>query len=101
MCCTLNIWLVSTYKGRRPGLSFTLSVSAGAEPSANCCVGQLVILRLPTNPAQMTSPGPPRLTPAGRGAWMIRLLGRLTLQLSKNQFPVLLEYAKASFERIK
>jgi hypothetical protein len=32
---------------------------------------------------------------------MIRLLGRLTLQLGKNQFPVLLEYAKASFERIK
>jgi hypothetical protein len=32
---------------------------------------------------------------------MIRLLGRLTLQLSKNQFPVLLEYAKAPFERIK
>jgi len=32
---------------------------------------------------------------------MIRLLGRLTLQLSKNQFSVLLEYAKASFERIK
>jgi hypothetical protein len=28
---------------------------------------------------------------------MIRLLGRLTLQLSKNQFPVLLEYTKASF----
>src|SRR5215472_5556308 len=35
------------------------------------------------------------------GAWMIRLLGRLTLQLSKNQFPVPLEYAKASFEHIK
>jgi hypothetical protein len=29
------------------------------------------------------------------------VFGRLTLQLSKNQFPVLLEYAKASFERIK
>ena len=32
---------------------------------------------------------------------MIRLLGALTLQLSKDHFPVLLEYAKASFERIK
>jgi hypothetical protein len=30
-----------------------------------------------------------------------QLQGRLTLQLSKNQFPVLLKYAKASFERIK
>jgi hypothetical protein len=29
------------------------------------------------------------------------LLGRLTQQLTKDQFPVLLEYAKASFERIK
>jgi hypothetical protein len=32
---------------------------------------------------------------------MIRLLGALTLQLSKDQFPVLLEYAQASFKRIK
>jgi len=31
---------------------------------------------------------------------MIRLLGRLTLQLEQ-KYPVLLEYAKASFERIK
>jgi hypothetical protein len=29
------------------------------------------------------------------------LLGRLTQQLTKDQYPVLLEYAKASFERIK
>jgi hypothetical protein len=32
---------------------------------------------------------------------MIRLLGALTLQLSKDHFPVLLEYAQASFKRIK
>jgi hypothetical protein len=32
---------------------------------------------------------------------MIRLLGALTLQLSKDQFTVLLEYAQASFKRIK
>jgi hypothetical protein len=32
---------------------------------------------------------------------MIRLLGALTLQLSKDQFSVLLEYAQASFKRIK
>jgi hypothetical protein len=31
---------------------------------------------------------------------MIRVLGRLTLQLSQ-KYSVLLEYAKASFERIK
>jgi len=30
-----------------------------------------------------------------------QLLGRLTQQLTKDQYPVLLEYAKASFERIK
>ena len=46
--------------------------------------------------------GPARRVPvAGRGARIIRLLGRLTLQLSKHQFSVLLEYAKASFKRIK
>jgi len=37
----------------------------------------------------------------GSGAHAIRLLGRLTLQLSKNQFPVLLEYAEAFFERME
>jgi hypothetical protein len=37
---------------------------------------------------------------AGRGAYAIRLLGRLTLQ-TEQKYPVLLEYAKASFERIK
>jgi hypothetical protein len=31
---------------------------------------------------------------------MIRLLGRLTLQ-TEQKYPVLLEYAKASFESIK
>ena len=36
----------------------------------------------------------------GRGVWMIRLLGRLTLQ-TEQKYPVLLEYAKGSFERIK
>jgi hypothetical protein len=36
-------------------------------------------LRLPTNPAQMTSPGPSRLTPAGRGAYAIRALRHLCL----------------------
>ena len=45
---------------------------------------QLGHLRPPTNPAQMTSPGPSRASPGGSGAWMIRLLGPLTLQLSKN-----------------
>jgi hypothetical protein len=41
-------------------------------------------------------------TPIQQGSrWDLpQLQGRLTLQLSKNQFPVLLEYAKASFERI-
>ena len=35
------------------------------------------------------------------GALGYALLGPLTQQLTKDQFPVLLEYAKASFERIK
>ena len=43
---------------------------------------------------------PTRRALAGRGAWMIRLLGRLTLQLEQ-KYPVLLEDTKASFERIK
>jgi hypothetical protein len=49
-----------------------------------------------------TPPSRPRVAshPAGRGAWMIRLLGRLPLQ-TEQKYPMLLEYAKASFERIK
>jgi hypothetical protein len=35
------------------------------------------------------------------GALGYPLLGPLTQQLTKDQFPVLLEYAKASFGRIK
>jgi len=35
------------------------------------------------------------------GALGYPLLGPLTQQLTKDQFPVLLEYAKASFDRIK
>src|SRR5262249_17386524 len=41
----------------------------------------------------MTSPGP-SLHQAGRGAWMIPLLGRLALQLIEHQFAMLLEYAQ-------
>ena len=43
--------------------------------------------------------GPSFCLATGRGARMIRY--RLTQQLTKDQFPVFLEYAKASFERIK
>jgi len=39
-----------------------------------------------------------RVAVAGRGASMIRLFGGLT---TEQKYPVLLEYAKASFERIK
>jgi hypothetical protein len=39
--------------------------------------------------------------PAGRGRSDDPLLGRLTQQQTKDQFPVLLEYAKAFFEGIK
>jgi hypothetical protein len=59
-------------------------------------------LRLPTNPAQMTSPGPPFCLAAGRGAaWMIPLFGRSALRLIENQFAMLLECAEALFERIE
>src|SRR6266404_1163853 len=40
-------------------------------------------------------------TPGGSGRSDDPLLGRLTQQQTKDQFPVLLEYAKASFEGIK
>src|SRR5215467_10459166 len=46
---------------------------------------------------------PARLAPhnrAGRGAWMIRLLGRSAHQLIENQFAMLLKCAEAFFERM-
>src|SRR5262245_51450848 len=47
----------------RPGLSFTLCVSEGAEPGGKCGVGQLVMThRSPHSAVQMTSPGPPAIT---------------------------------------
>src|SRR5215468_3538929 len=47
----------------RPGLSFTLCVSEGAEPGGKCGVGQLVMThRAPHSAVQMTSPGPPAIT---------------------------------------
>ena len=45
-------------------------------------------------------PGPSRAR-GGSGRSDDPLLGPLTQQLTKDQFPVLLEYAKASFERIE
>ena len=40
-----------------------------------------------------------RTRTAGRGAWMIALLGRLAYQLIENQFAMLLECAQALFKR--
>jgi len=58
-------------------------------------------LRLPTNPAQMTSPGPSFCLAARWSAWMIPLFGRSALQLIENQFAMLLECAEALFERME
>jgi hypothetical protein len=38
---------------------------------------------------------------AGRGAWIIPLLGRSALQLVENQLAMLLEYAQRPFERME
>jgi hypothetical protein len=42
-----------------------------------------------------------RVPVAGRGAWMIPLIGRSALQLIENQFAMLLECAEALFERME
>src|SRR5262249_53333023 len=42
-----------------------------------------------------------RPQPAGRGAEMIRLLGRSALQLIENQFAMLLEYAQRPLEHLE
>src|SRR5262249_57660963 len=62
------------------------------------CVGQLVTVA-PSKTAWGQAPAR-RLTPAGRGAWMIPFLGQWALQLVENQLAVLLEYAQRRFERM-
>src|SRR5262245_9031711 len=57
-----------------------------------------------TRPVPRVRRGKPRpvASPGGSGrAWMIPLLGRSALQLIEDQAAMLLEYAKAPFERIK
>src|SRR5262245_17923385 len=49
----------------------------------------------------VTSPGPSFCLAAGRGAWMIPLLGQWALQLVENQLAMPLEYAQRRFERME
>ena len=60
-------------------------------------------LDVPHDPRALAGPGLsfPSASPGGSGRLDDPLLGRLALQLTKDQYPVLFEYAKASFERIK
>src|SRR5262249_20512096 len=76
-----------------PGAFFSMSVFGGLS------VGQLVTVA-PSKTAWGQAPAR-RLTPAGRGAWMIPLLGQWALQLVENQLAMLLEYAQRRFERME
>ena len=60
-----------------------------------------VVLAMTGRPAGRWQVPARRLTPAGRGAWIIPLLGRSALQLIEDQFAMLLECDEALFERIE
>src|SRR5262245_32557678 len=83
-----------------PGAFFSMSVFGGLPNQAQAtAVGQLVTVA-PSKTAWGQAPAR-RLTPAGRGAWMIPLLGQWALQLVENQLAMLLEYAQRRFERME
>src|SRR5262249_34057367 len=81
-----------------PGLSFLCQCSGGYRTKRKLLrwsVGHRRAQqdRVGTSPAR-------RLTPAGRGARMIPLLGQWALPLVENQLAMLLEYAQRRFERM-
>jgi hypothetical protein len=59
----------------RPGLSLTLCLSAGTEPSATCCVGQLVICACRPNWCRWQASAR-RVPVAGRGAYAMRVIAK-------------------------
>ena len=92
---------VSLESPGRPGAFFILSLCIGRHRTRRQATA---LVSWPSRARQdrvVTSPGPSFCLAAGRGAWMIPLLGQWALQLVENQLAMLLEYAQRRFERME